>query len=172
MCCRYREWFEEADPSSYPPSVIAYRTLYILGLLQNEIQKDPLSQVIATALIILQSVSTSTLIRVKSKSGIVFTIVLGLISMDTIIALIFILGVMAQVYTQSKDSLRNCKRALTYNFRIKPKWTQRFLISCAPIKVRFGSINFIDRMTPLNCVNFANNLTVQLLLVSENTLGK
>lgn len=45
------------------------------------------------------------------------------------------------------------------------KQRKRFHNSCSPIKVRLGSVNFVESLTPLNFINFANNLTLQIVLV-------
>lgn len=47
---------------------------------------------------------------------------------------------------------------------IKMKWKQRFYKSCSLVKIRFASTNFVDRLTPLACVDLANELTLEWLL--------
>lgn len=47
------------------------------------------------------------------------------------------------------------------------KWKQRFYTSCSSIKIRFASINFVDRLTPLACVDYANGLTLQWLRLGK-----
>lgn len=40
--------------------------------------------------------------------------------------------------------------------------------SCDKIKVKFGDSNFLEELTPLRCLDFSVDMTVQLLLLSSS----
>jgi len=104
-------------------------------------------------------------------------LLLGLFSLvlvDTALVLMVTLGGMAKVHNLSKGAIHTMKscgenfsNGESNNF-LRPrdiKWQVRFAESCCPIRVKFGSNNFVEDNTPLNCISQAFDLTVQLLLL-------
>lgn len=84
-------------------------------------------------------------------------------------ALLFLLGNLAELHLQSLKSLQ-CMKDLHRTVRLslkERKYLKRLVKSCSLIKAGFGSNNFVESLTPLNCIDFANCLTVQLLLLSK-----
>lgn len=118
------------------------------------------------------------------SENIVPLLVFSVIGIEAIFLVVTSVGGMAGVYTESVDVTRKLQKSfgviggggfrhLTkvgcgYTERSKEvKWKQRFYKSCNVIKIRFASINFVDRLTPLTCVDFANGLTLQWLLLGK-----
>ncbi len=85
-----------------------------------------------------------------------------LLTMDGI-AMIFISQVAAGVYTRSK-SFVNCARR-SRNYRRK-SWFTKMSRAQYFIKIRFGSTNYIDQMTPLIYMNFCLTQTVSLVILT------
>lgn len=140
-----------------------YRTLQILGVLQNEIQQQFLLTELVVASIVLLSLCT-TIVTKLGISGIV-AVVCIIIVVDCLSILTVLLGGMAMVHSTSVKGTQQLMALLALekaNFK-----TRRMIYkSLVSIKMRFGSINFVDSLTPLKCIDYANSLTVQLLLLS------
>lgn len=149
-----------------------YRMLQILGILSNQIQQRLLIPAIFIAAVPMQAFALHMLIRLPLANGRNLGKLLMFIEVVFNCSLVFLvlLGGMSKVYLQSSKCLDQMKRLNSSNSGINlrsNKWLQRFCRSCSLIKVRFASINFIDELTPLNCVNFSNDLSMQLLLLSK-----
>lgn len=128
--------------------------------------------VLIVAAVIIQSLSTTTLVRLTWSLGNFPDIaVFSIIWVDATLACVVCVGGLAGVYSQSLK-VHQKMRAKIRSFTTMPtrkmmnlKWYQRFWKSCPLIKIRFGGFNFVDRETPLNCIHMANELAVQLLLL-------
>lgn len=148
-----------------------FRTLQVLATLMNEIQKDMMIPCITLCAIPAVSISMVMVVRTPPTNGQILesvTVFFGLFEVVFILLVIF--GAMAQVIKQSETTFQELKRHLSEcknQTRLEVHWKRKFYRSCNNIKVKLGSINFIDRLTPLNCVNMANDFTVQLLLCSN-----
>jgi len=81
--------------------------------------------------------------------------------------LLVMLSGMVGAHLKSIRVLQGLRQSLSrngYNNRTK-KWVRMLCKSCSPVKLRFGSGNILEACTPLNCSNFALNLSIQILLV-------
>lgn len=47
------------------------------------------------------------------------------------------------------------------------KVSRKFWRSCAIIKIKFGSQNYVEELKPLNCLDFSIGLVMQFLLLGE-----
>lgn len=85
---------------------------------------------------------------------------------------------MAATFSESKKCFQALKWDFVEGYNLKNKnpkecslfelkWRRRFYRSCNFIVYRFGSFNFIDHTTPLNCINMANKVNVQLLILGN-----
>lgn len=145
----------------------------MLGIIQNEVQKELVTVVLFAILLSLQSFAGVALVRLPKSAGGLLLVVLAALAFDSILGQLVILGILAKPFAQSKHSLIICKTNLgkmraefahSKDFR----YMQKFVKSWSHVKIQFGSINYLDEQTPLNCINFANNLTLQLLLITSN----
>ncbi len=87
------------------------------------------------------------------------------------LAISVLFTLMSKPYTVSEKVVKELsKKNGTFNIRSRePKgkhFLKRVYWSLSFIKVKFGSFNFVDSLTPLNLVHFANELTVQILLLT------
>lgn len=145
-----------------------YRTLQVLATLMNEVQKDMIIPCITVIAIPCCAVSLTMVVRTPQQSGHLVesaTVIMGLF--ECVFILLVIFGGMAKVLSESEFTFQQLKRHLSLESSLAKweiRWKRRFYKSCSNIKVKLGSINFIDRLTPINCINMANDFTVQLLL--------
>lgn len=54
-----------------------------------------------------------------------------------------------------------------YRTAFERKLIMRNIIACADVKVRFGSLNYNDRLTALNVISFEIDKTVNLHLLNK-----
>lgn len=147
----------------------AYRILQILGILLNEVQQHELVTGVIVTAVCLLSLSTTSLTRVnlsRQQNIIVFGLLL-ILMIDCILTMIVLLGGMALVNTTSSDRLLRFRKLFVRPSRIEGRVIKKICRSCDTVKIRFGSFNFVNNLTPLKCIDFANNLTVQLLLITK-----
>ncbi len=92
-------------------------------------------------------------------------------TLNCIVPTVVIHGAMAEVCNTSKKAINglNIFAELGYTdgnlCRRDVKTKEKALKSFKTLKVRFGSLIYIDRFTPLTCMSFANDVTVSILLI-------
>lgn len=160
-------------------TAMIYRSIQYLAGLMNEIQQYILLIVIV-GLIFGQSSSTALMIILSTGTGNSFNVLIFLvIMMECIAATMVVFGGMSITFLESQKCFQELQQDLVERYKMKYnrerklsalefKWRKRFYKSCGLITFRFGSLNFVDQRTPLNCVDFANGMTVQLLLLGRN----
>lgn len=153
-----------------------YRQIHILAKLGNDVQQMTLTVGTIALGIISQPISLVALIRLQySASTLIPFMFVGLTFLETVLFMVVCVGGWSGsgIYQESKVLLRAYNRHIVEFTAIgewtgnRNRWAQRFIKSCQLIKIRFGSLNFIEERTPLNCLDFANNLTVELLLLTK-----
>lgn len=96
-------------------------------------------------------------------------IVLGTVVIDCKLLLLCALYGFAEVFEKSKHiSYAIRLNILGVRSRKERRWAQQFLRSCGAIKMKFGGNNFVDRLTPLNCISHAVQISTQILLLGRN----
>lgn len=111
------------------------------------------------------SVLINSLQNIESYSLVAIT---ASVYVDCVAAVLLILGCMAQLFQESDKCLKNMK-TIVGDFRLAKDRCAfvKFHKSCQVVKVNFGSSNFVESVTPLNCMDFAGDLTFQLLLMTN-----
>lgn len=141
----------------------AYRSIQILALLANQIQQRVFMIILILAGTLVQSLSATTLIKLPwSAENLIAVIVFSVVFSNCALVVVVTVGGFAEIHSKSGSTIHLVKQR---NENIQ--WRKRFYKSCIPIKIKFGSINFIERQTPLVCIDYANALTLQLLLISQ-----
>lgn len=150
---------------------VQYRTLQYLGILQNEIvQKVILTSALAVSTFTQACCSALFVFIYNSPDHWLELAMIVLILANSVPVSIILMGGLARVSTTSKKTLQVVRKETVTMFsgnRSRIKAENRFLRSCSCIKVRFGDLNFVDQTTPLNCIDFSTNLTVQFLLLQK-----
>lgn len=145
---------------------IMYRHVQLLCNLGNEIQQKMMMVPVLVAVIVISAVSVATLAHIPFKqSNWVVICILVTAYVDTTLITLFSLGGMVAVNTTCKIFIKNLKlydRGSISN--LEKLWGAKFVASCSPFKVKFGGSNFIEKLTPLKCLNCAARLTIQILL--------
>lgn len=166
-------WKRYKQCTYFYKDAILYRQLQILNTLSNSVQQKCLGVLISGATLFF-SMNLSLVIGIVKgsneqdfKSLMVF--IHAVVINDATGGLLLLIGGMVAAYAESKQKLK-CVKQLesTYKTRICRRWSRRYWASCPILKTKFGDNNFLDEGTPLKCLDFAFNLTVQFLLVATN----
>lgn len=150
--------------------VSVYREIQVIANLCNEIQQKKQLPLVITGAIALLSVSTAFLVQTTlTRHNILPLLVMLLAIANTVLFLLFCISNLAVVYTESRKAVENLKLHLAKVAQAKERrWLKRFFKSCGIIKMKFGGNNFVEELTPLNCISHAINLSVQILLLGRN----
>lgn len=145
-----------------------YRQLQIFNVLYNFVQERCLDAFIFSTMFLI-SICFSLLVSYHNKINIAMLVTFLNVLVNSTVAVVLFLGCMLSAPIESKEKLAYIRRLdLTHTSTAVRKWTRRFWRSCGPIKIKFGGNNFLEKLTPLRCLDYAINLTVQFLLLSVN----
>lgn len=112
-------------------------------------------------------VALALFIKTTSASGNIFVILaMGTICVDTVFNLAFGMRSLAEVHKKSTSALQLNARIMATIPTQKRKPFQQFIRSCWTIKLKFGDNNFVEMMTPLNCLAHVIQISVQILLLT------
>lgn len=141
-----------------------FRHIQFLTVLLNEVQKGTLIAVLLWSSTFILSLAVSMLV-ISSIEDWTSLATLTLIVVDCTLEILIILGGMSTVYITSRRALVTKPKLYSCS---DARWLRRFLRSCQPLKIRIGSVNFVDELTPLNCFHVSITLGVNIILLERN----
>ncbi|OXA62350.1 hypothetical protein Fcan01_00835 [Folsomia candida] len=139
-----------------------YQHLRVLGKLFNFCLQSVFIPTQITAGCMVLIIGLYTCVKLHAQIAMPGFAFFPLISCDGL-AIIFITQVAAGVYTSSSKLVKKARRSRRYG---RNAWFRKMVRATHFIKIRFGSTNFIDQMTPLVYLNFCLTQTVSLVLLS------
>ncbi len=142
-----------------------FRQLQILTAMLNAFHQGPPIIYVLTGPMLMSALCLSTLVQ-GSIPDFMSIAVLAILLVDCNMILMVIFGQMATVYRRSCKILKFMTSKYDREKRNRQnKWEQRFYRSCSPLKIMISKANFVDVLTPLNCVQISIGLSVNLMLV-------
>lgn len=146
-----------------------YRTLQVLSTLRNEVQQGAFMVAIICGRVFTQAGSLAGFILVPwTNENLFWVTTYGVSGFYETVAVLVILGEMAEGFEKSKWMIKNrVNEHFTSRSQRSRKWATRFYQSCTPLKCKFGELNFVERLTPLNCLNLGNEIALNVLLLSR-----
>lgn len=148
---------------------LIYREIQILSKIMNEVSKGWIILLLLICATVIQSMDTTILVLTYSKKEreIVIMSYFGANAVLATIGLVYFVTQMAMLHESSNKSFWMLKQNLSAcSTKKEMKLEKRFYKSCWTIKQQFGCHNFVDRLTPLNSILAANNLTINMLLLN------
>jgi len=168
--CSFLETFSDqfylrGKPNVYESAGI-YRFIQILAVLMNAVVHKTLLMLMMGC-IFVSSVSLAACVKLKWTFANLFPLSMAfLILFDAMAILVVLLGGMVISYLKAKTIFQCLKGFSAKRLSKKEhKFLRKSCKSCPPFKIRFGKVNFLEPLTPLNCVAFVINLAVQMLLL-------
>lgn len=149
-----------------------YRRIQLLASLCNEIQQKIIVPAVIAGTITSVGFGLPILVLTpRTSENVALLVTVFAIVLSTMSFMIFCLGGFVDVYKESKISLEIVRSNIWHlSVRKNREWAMRVLWSCGLIKIKFGGNNFVEELTPLNCLSFATQLAVQLLLLKRSSI--
>ncbi len=149
-----------------------YRKIQVLNGLCNEVQHGAPMFFIMFYGVLVNAVSMVGLALIPWNKENVFPLTcFVLLLVYSVLFLLVFLGGMGNIFQYSKRLIGKRRvLGLKMGGNIKDCRKRKFYVSCQPVKFRFGELNFVDRLTPLNCTVLANRITLQLLILGGKRL--
>lgn len=147
-------------------TITIYRRIQVLSIYMNEIQRWGLTGNGAISVVLVFTFNLTGLVRALGKSAdpVMISFFLFLIGCACVWNSAG-LGAQANIHTTSLEVLQDLRQCCRANRCMHGKWLQTFYRSCSTVKVGLGSINFIERSTPLTILSYSVDCTVNFLLL-------
>ncbi len=143
-------------------AIVQYRTIQVLSNLHGYVLGKPVMSwmlygVMGAQVTTLYMVLTS-LKLIPIGAGLLFIVV----AIDTFIIIQVVFKILSVPYLSSVEFVTIAKTLA--NKRRDAKWANRFLKSCAPLKIAMGDGNFFDRLSPFVIYKVCVDQVIALLL--------
>lgn len=155
-----------SKPAPIFKSLSVYRELQILTHRYNSIQQDVI--IITMIWIVMVAFIGCFLVLISFGFSIHIPLLLSFlcILLDAFLAIIVIFGNFGKWHTKSSMVIQFLKRKMNIKGNAREgRWVSKYLSSMPILKVRIGSVNFVDRFTPLIMVHFCFAQIVNSLLL-------
>lgn len=163
----YLKYYKQSMISSFPEltnciyrNALMFRRMQVLTKRFNEIHQSKILVPLIFTVTSHQVFSVYGAIKFAGQLNFVSYALFFILGNQGVMVIMGMFTGLADVYTMStgvKACLQRSQRG--------HKWLRRFHASCQSIKIRFGSVNFIDSFTPLAFENFAVVQTTNMLMV-------
>lgn len=161
---------ESCQSSCHPQKLATYRHLQLVTNLCNDVLKSGIVPATIAGPVTVFGISLAVVTYLFSKQGnVYFLLLMVTICVETAFYLIFSLRGLGQVYDLSVRSLQISRmHIIAVRGGMDRKWARQFVKSCPVIRMKFGGNNFVEMLTPLNCINHATQIAVQIILLGKN----
>jgi len=161
---------EQSQSASNFKTFLLYRQLQILYRFYNLIQHDVL--LTSTIFLVANGPIVSAYVLIANGSSVTFEQLFMFLNggVNCFFIALVQLGAMAKLYGESSRVIRDVKKLSQSATIIHPnilmeKWLKRYLKSLTPLVAKMGSVNFLDKLTPVTILNFCLVQIVNLLLL-------
>jgi hypothetical protein len=145
--------------------IIMYRGLQLLVGLFNDCYQWVFFTVLLFIEYFIISVNLFIFVRLHREFSSATSFLLGSITVEGFFCIIILNSLSGKVYQSSCSLLTAWSRNSSSEKSRCPKmWVKRTIRSCQGIKIRIGSVNFIDRLTPFVICGFCVRLALRLSL--------
>lgn len=149
-------------------ATLRYRTIHLLSILMNKVIQGELNTFLMIGSVITFSVCEAGLVRLSATpENFIPAIVFVFLLLCCWWSLMLMTDCWGQIHKHSKVLMKKLKHNLIVSATRRKDYLERkhFHKSCTLLKVNLGEICYIDSLTPLNLVDLANCIAVQLLLI-------
>ncbi len=160
-----KESSRESTIIAYAKVTNIYRQIQLLSQAFNEIHQEFVLTASILSAIAIQTILLYNLVCMEFNiQTIPYLLLFLVLLLDLIVIIIYLYGMMGELNRDSKNRITNMllKRDKKMS---ADAWLKRLHRSCQPLKVKFGSANWLEPVTPLNIENFVISQTVNLLLL-------
>lgn len=163
------QFYTTKKPNAFK-ALFIYRHIQLLTNLSNDIQQKWIIPAPLFGALVGSGAGLAVLVQIPASSeNLVILLIMAIIWADFILFLLICLGTFATLYKESKATVQKIKLSLAeISDRIERIWARKFLRSCGALKVKFGANNFVEELTPLNCLSYSLQISVQILLLQRS----
>lgn len=140
--------------------------MFLLATLFNQTQQYITLPCIQIISIIVGVISSYTWMNLRDILPHSMLATFALAEVDVALTQGFIFGAASHVYTHTKKLLpltwKREARRISFKKQGDRKSARKFIRSCAPIKIRCGSLNYIGSLTPLRFIDFSFVTSIKL----------
>jgi len=144
--------------------LLVYNQIKLLLIQHNSIHQSLIVVILVNQAMFVVTVALFLLIGMYSKLETSQKLLFVVVGLDAILVVVVVLGFLGLVYSSSMETLKIAKEIPSLR---KHLWTKRYIRSWTPLKIGFGSVNYIDQLTGLVCFDFSVNQTVNLLMMDR-----
>lgn len=154
---------------AYKPISI-YRHIQLIASLYNDIQQRQALPTLILGSTVFFAVSLAFLVQTSfSTENLSITILMSLMCVDGAFFILLSMSTLAAVFKESRVASQKITSDLSnITGRMEQRWARKFLKSCGAIKIKLGGNNFVEELTPLNCLSHGVQAAVQILLLWRN----
>lgn len=168
MKCQNSVRSKQANNLQLSSMLQMYNQIHIIVQYYNNIQQNlPIIFYLAFSIFAFV-LSTFALVKNGTNTAPIEINLFGSAAMDGCYALVVIFGTFGRLHMETSNIVKYLQiRFMSENKNIRGynlKLNKRLMLSLTPVKVQFGSVNFIDRMTPIVALDFCFVQLANLLL--------
>lgn len=143
-----------------------YQNLMLITRLHNNIHQDfTLVLQMGFAMFYITN-GLFALIRFSGELTWVHLLLVVTISQGALFFIVIVLGAMSGLHNESVRTIQIAKERIKIIMkRYERRWASRLQITMVPLKISFGSVNFVDRLTTLVMLSSCISWTVSALLI-------
>lgn len=138
-----------------------FRHVQILEIIFNNFHRSTIDFEIATMIVTLP-ISLFALIKID-ELNLAQKLFFTLAVLDTPFVILCNFGIISELYNTASAFLSYIRSHAGIQ---KDKYLKRYVRSWPILKVKFGSANFVDKMTPVKSLDVSLNVTASLLLMT------
>ncbi|CAL8122142.1 unnamed protein product [Orchesella dallaii] len=151
-----------------------YRQIQILEGFFNWIYQDVVTPYTLNIFIMATIISTYVMISMGTQLSIPHVILFSCVLFNSLACIVLEFGAFGLVHVESTKLLRYIKEKLIPDLetncknsseRFKVKVVKKLVVSLCILKVRIGSVNFVEKTTPMAILDFCLGQIVNLLLM-------
>jgi hypothetical protein len=150
---------------SLESKLLMYRQVMIISKLFNECYHWIVFTWVLFFVYILISVDLFVFVRFHSEISVPSATFVGLTALEGFVGIFFFNTIAGRIYHLSRNMSDEWLRGEGV---FRDKLMRKQLKSCLGIKIRVGSVNFVDRLTPFITAGLCIKVTVRLLVASRN----
>ncbi|CAL8098741.1 unnamed protein product [Orchesella dallaii] len=154
-----------------PKLILEYQQLQILTIYYNFIQQDVIISLMLTLIICLTIVCSYVLIKLGSGISVSHFLFFSCALVDSLATMVICYGQFGCLHTQSTSVLTIIRSQIIPNVASAKisyndlKLMKKYVESFYPLKVQLGSVNFVEKITPLVSLQFCVEQLVNLLII-------
>jgi hypothetical protein len=148
--------------------IVMYKGIQLLVNLFNECYQWVFFTVLLFLGYFIISINLFTFVGFQKEISNPASFLLGMLTVEGLIGIFILNSLSGKVYHSSSSLLKVYSRIPSSSGNYPKHWIKKTVASCQGIKIRMGSVNFIDRLTPFVVCGFCIRLAVRLSLTVKN----